>query len=113
MVIEEPIVGWVVRGAPSRKPNPGLSKFNYQAIAPAFVNSQTQTYLSVCSHQCHGRVLEELNQLFTGVYNGRKLQGYVQIFAVILVLMIVWERIQFDSLEFKEVGIGHLRIFNF
>jgi hypothetical protein len=82
---------------------PDQPRYNDQALAPAVVQLQIRMELTVISRRLHEQALKELNCLYAGVYGGLKLRDYDQIFAAMLILMIVWRRIQFDSFELSEV----------
>jgi hypothetical protein len=74
---------------------PGTKLFGKTA-APVMINFQVKYCLAAIWRDYHRGLLEELDSLITSVYSGEKLKHWGTIFFVTLILLSVWEEMQFD-----------------
>ncbi|KAH0537237.1 hypothetical protein FGG08_005939 [Glutinoglossum americanum] len=72
------------------------SRFKGKTVAPVMINFQVKCALADMWRELQKDVLEELSQLYHGVYNGDKLKNWPTIFLLAAILLAVWEEMQFD-----------------
>jgi hypothetical protein len=80
-----------------------LSKYYGRTMAPAMVNFQVICAMGDAWRELHRILLADLSAYYKGVYSGEKLRNWGSIFALSTILLILWERMQFDSFFHMEV----------
>ena len=65
-------------------------------MAPGMINFEVKVAMSAMWRELQKEVLEDLSQLYRGVYSKDKLMNWPIIFMVITILLAVWEELQFD-----------------
>ena len=91
----------LVEGIPQEEDFPGKiededSKFCGKTMAPGMINFEVKVAMSAMWRELQKEVLEDLSQLYRGVYSKDKLMNWPIIFMVITILLAVWEELQFD-----------------
>ena len=71
------------------------SKLFGKIAAPVMVNFQIKTCHAGIWRDIQKEVLEELDALYSSVYGGEKLKNWDKIFFITLVILALWEEIQF------------------
>lgn len=72
------------------------SKFKGQTLAPVMINFEIKCALAKMWRDLQREVLEELSALYQSVYSGEKLKHWPTIFLLVVLLLTVWEEMQFD-----------------
>jgi len=90
-----------VEGIPEEENFPGKiededSKFCGKTMAPGMINFEVKVAMAAMWRELQKEVLEDLSQLYRGVYSKDKLMNWPIIFMVITILLSVWEELQFD-----------------
>ncbi|KIW25572.1 uncharacterized protein PV07_08738 [Cladophialophora immunda] len=65
-------------------------------MAPVMINFQIKCAMADMWRELHKDVLEELSSMYSSVYSGDKLKNWPTIFILALVLLAIWECMQFD-----------------
>lgn len=72
------------------------SKYYGRTVAPVMINFQIKCALADMWRELQKEILEELSQLYSGVYSGEKMKNWPTIFMLASILLAVWEEMQFD-----------------
>jgi len=72
------------------------SRFSGKTCAPVMINFQVKCALAEMWRNLMKEILEELSALYSSVYSGEKLKNWPTIFMLAIVLLLIWEEMQFD-----------------
>ncbi len=72
------------------------SKFLGQTLAPVMINFEIKCAMAKMWRALQKDVLDELSSLYSSVYSGEKLKNWPTIFMLVVLLLAVWEEMQFD-----------------
>lgn len=80
---------------------PGLvtdknSKYYGRVVAPVMINYELKRVMSLMWRRLQREVLDELQSLYASVYSGARLKHWPTIFMLAMLLLGVWEEMQFD-----------------
>lgn len=73
------------------------SRFHNFTCAPSLIGFQVKCALAATWRDLHRDVLDTLSNLYTSVYQGQRLRHWPTIFMINIVLLAVWEMMQFDA----------------
>ena len=76
--------------------DPG-SKFHGHTCAPVMINFQVKKAMADMWRELMKDILEELSTLYSSVYSGDKLKNWPTIFILAILILAVWEMMQFDQ----------------
>jgi hypothetical protein len=72
------------------------SKWYGSTCAPVMINFEVKKAMAELWRDLMREVLEELSALYSSVYNGEKLKNWPTIFMLAVLILAVWEMMQFD-----------------
>jgi hypothetical protein len=73
------------------------SKFYMQVCAPVMINFQVKKAMAELWRELMQEVLSELSTLYSSVYSGEKFRNWPSIFMLAVLILSVWEMMQFDA----------------
>ncbi|KAI5298116.1 hypothetical protein KEM55_003794 [Ascosphaera atra] len=73
------------------------SMYSGKVMAPTLVNFAIKRGLAKIWRELQKEVLEDLSSLYSSVYSGDKLKNWPTIFFLAVLILGIWEEIQFDS----------------
>lgn len=76
--------------------DPG-SRYHGQTCAPVMINFQVKKAMADMWRELMKDILEELSALYSSVYSGEKLKNWPTIFILAVLILAVWELMQFDQ----------------
>jgi len=76
--------------------DPG-SRYHGQTCAPVMINFQVKKAMADMWRELMKDILEELSTLYSSVYSGEKLKNWPTIFILAILILAVWEMMQFDQ----------------
>jgi len=76
--------------------DPG-SRYHGHTCAPVMINFQVKKAMADMWRELMKDILEELSALYSSVYSGEKLKNWPTIFILAILILAVWELMQFDQ----------------
>jgi hypothetical protein len=73
------------------------SRYHGQTCAPVMINFQVKKAMADMWRELMKDILEELSALHSSVYSGEKLKNWPTIFILAILILAVWELMQFDQ----------------
>lgn len=92
----------LITGVPDEEADIGriddpTSRYHGQICAPVMINFQVKKAMADMWRELMKDILEELSTLYSSVYSGEKLKNWPTIFILAILILAVWEMMQFDQ----------------